>query len=115
MTTSANDVIAAIVRGELDNDIETVLDAVIARKKAASKLRAAQAKATLSVGDRVRLTGISPKALDGATATVCDVFSRGSRIGVEIDKEFAGVAGRFSGMIRMGIPVQVPASCVVPA
>lgn len=107
--TSANDVIAAIVRGELDDDLLPIAEALDQRRRLASK----RVVASLKPGDRVKLTGISPKALDGATGTVKEV--KRSRIGVVIDKEYAGQAGRFSDSIRLGMPLRVPNACIVPA
>lgn len=107
--TSANDVIAAVMRGELDEDLDALLDAVIARRKNAARRRAA----SLTIGDRVRIEGISPKGMNGATGTVKGM--RGKRVEVEIDKEFARFAGRFASMIESGLPLRVPDTCVVPA
>lgn len=109
MTTSANDVIAAIVRGDMDDDLDALMDTVVARRRNAARRRSA----SLSIGDRVRLDGISPKALNGATGTVKG-RSR-TRIEVVIDKEYARAAGRFASMIEMGLPLRVPETCAVPA
>jgi hypothetical protein len=107
--TRSSNLIAAIMRGEHDDDLDALMDAVVARRKNARS----RAAASLSVGDRVRLRGIRPKALEGATGTVKNIAR--TRIGVQIDKEFAWNAGRFSSAIELGAPLRVPVVCVVPA
>lgn len=109
MTRSSN-LIAAIMRGEHDDDLDALMDAVVARRKNARRRAAAE----LNVGDRIRLRGISPKGLEGATGTVKGGRTR-SRIEVVIDKEYARLAGRFESIIAAGLPLRVPETCVVPA
>jgi hypothetical protein len=105
----ATEVIAAIARGQLDADLETIIDTATNRKRITARSLAS----LLKPGDRVRLTGIRPRILDGATGVVQDI-SR-TRIGVVIDKEFARGAGRFARSITMGLPLRVPNVCVVLA
>lgn len=107
--TSATSVIAAIARGELDSDLDTIIETATNRRKTAARNIASLLKS----GDRVRLSGIRPKALDGAMGTV-DRVER-TRVAVVIDKEFARGAGRFATSITMGIPLRVPNTCLTPA
>jgi hypothetical protein len=90
-------VIAAILAGEHDNDIEAINRALNARVKAIRDLRAAEVVATLKVGDTVRFNHtIRPSYLQGLEATVVR-FDR-AKIVVEItDKK---VASRYAGAIR---------------
>jgi hypothetical protein len=84
--------------------IQTVLNASV---KAARTKQAARTKASLSPGDRVRITGsISPKYLIGCEGTVASRQARrGGDVQVQMDKDF--LARRFSGA-----EVGVPASCL---
>lgn len=103
---NGREVIAAITMGELDDVIDAIQDAARAREKIVHRNRAASVK----IGDRVRLTGIRPKALDGATGTVRS--RRQTSLMVEIDKEYARGAGRFQYSIENGVPLGVPVACV---
>ena len=105
---NVEEVIAAIVRGNYDADLDTLADTIRDRQKRA----AANLVYTLKAGDRVSLHSIRPKALDGATGTVKEV--KRTRIGVVIDKDFAPGAGRFAFSINAGLPLTVPASCIRP-
>lgn len=104
MTT--DEILRAIQNGEVDDGLEAITRMARERKTFAAKRIAAQAK----VGDRVRLTGIRPKALDGATGIV--KARRQSSLMVVVDKEFGIGAGRFAWQIESGVPLGVPAACI---
>jgi len=107
---NGREVIGAIAMGELDANIDELQRAITARQKIVRTNRAETITASVKKGDRVRLTGISPKGLNGATGTVQSVTR--SRVHVVIDKEFAGVSGRFGASIGFGMPLGVPAACI---
>ena len=100
------DVLAAIDSGLFDADLDTLREMIRSRKDRHGKILAMTAKP----GDRVRLAGIRPAGLDGATGTV--KARRKTSLMVEIDKEFASRAGRFALSITQGSPLGVPASCI---
>lgn len=99
-------VLAAIAIGELDELVEAIADAAAAREKVLRRTKAADVK----IGDRVKLTNIRPKGLDGATGVVTG--RRQTSLLVLIDKLFVPVAGRFGPQIERGVPLGVPASCI---
>ena len=99
-------VVTAIAMGELDEHLDNIIEAGRAREKIAHRNKAA----ALKPGDRVRLTGIRPKGIDGATGTVQS--RRQTSLMIVIDKEYAPVAGRFGPQISMGLALGVPAACI---
>jgi hypothetical protein len=92
--------IASIINGEYDDDIDRIFRALRSRENEIRR-RAAQVNLiTLTPGTRVRLKDLSPKYLNGLTGVV--KASRGARITVELD----------TNTDRFGKIVRPPASCV---
>jgi len=80
-TLSGMDVATAILNGKLDDDFETIREAMKQRKDAKNALM----KASLNIGDRVRFISGSPKYLIGLEAIVRS--KKQTRIGIEfVDK-----------------------------
>jgi hypothetical protein len=95
------EVTEAIENGELD---EYLHDLSSALKKRSDLIREAQAdinRAAITVGSRVKLTGIKPRYMDGEWATVVKVNQ--TRAVVNLDNE----RGKWRGDIT------VPLSCLV--
>ena len=90
--------------GQLDNeaDCNLLFEALRAQTRHVRATAARLNASTLKAGDKVRLHGIRPKYLDGATGIV--VSLNGTKIEVRLDD----MIGRFSPVV----PVNVPASCV---
>lgn len=87
-TITGMDVATEILNGSLDNDFETIREAMKQRQDAKSALM----KASLNIGDRVRFVNGRPKYLIGLEAIVKD--KRQKRIGIEfVDKAAAGKFG----------------------
>ena len=83
---NGTEIIAAIVVGEVDDMLDRIAHAARSREKEVARLTARN----LAPGARVRLTGISPKALEGATGTVQS--KNQTSVNVVIDKEYASIA-----------------------
>ena len=96
---NSNEIIGAINSGEVDDDLDTIIDTARGRQE-----RAAIAKAQGFVrGDTVRVVGhIRPKYLIGMEGTVTEVV--GGRVGVRMNEE--------RGRVRAGSEATVPAVCV---
>ena len=95
------DFIESIETGEMD---EYLHDLSRALKKRSDLIRGAQAdinRAAITVGSRVKLTGIKPRYMDGTWATVVKVNQ--TRAVVNLDHEH----GKWKGDIT------VPLSCLV--
>ena len=104
---NGREVIGAIALGELDSDLTAIKHAAVERQKIVGR----NAMRSMKAGDRVRLVDdISPKGLAGATGTVKRI--KQTRADVVIDKEFAGVAGRFAPTIHTGGFITVPSSLI---
>ena len=56
---------------------------------------------TLSVGQRVKISGIRPKKYNGTTGELVEI--KGKRVTVQLDEQFSYVGGKVSG---------IPISCV---
>lgn len=96
-----------ILDGKHDADIDALFDALREREKVVRKRRALENKASVKVGDKVRITDIRPKYLNGLEATV--VQTRGRRA----DDILVKFGERdFSAQRYMGAEVGVPANCI---
>jgi hypothetical protein len=92
--------IAEILSGEHDSELEGILEAVHQRRKLMRGATKAVAFATLQIGDKVRLKGLRPKYVNGSTAEVVD--KKRTKLVVVLDKP----TGRFMGRVT------VPADCL---
>lgn len=100
------DALAAI--GDADqSDLDLLVTALNARRKALHAQAEIESASTLKPGDRVRLSDLSPRYLNGLTAVVKQRSPGSGRVKfvVEFENEFA--AGP-----RFGSTVTVPASCL---
>ena len=98
------DVLHAVRQGQFDDDINDLIDTLVDRRKAVRAKRATDMKSSLSVGDKVFVSNVSPKYLEGITATVVDIPRRGKKVLV-----------RLSETIRHwteGTEVNIAASCL---
>jgi hypothetical protein len=97
-------IVDLIEGGELDDMVDLLIDAAIARRNFLKDMKAAANRAVMSTGDKVRIGGsISPKYLIGVVGTVsCKPATRRGDIMVE----FPYRVGRFYGTVG------VPASCL---
>jgi len=102
-------IIAAIINGEVDDDLDRVNEAVRSRRK---ELRAREAHInllTLKPGTRVRLKGLSPKYLNGLEGEII-VDPVGGRRGK------ARLAVKMDEPVRKyGSIIRPPAGCVEAA
>ena len=96
---NSNEIIGAINSGEVDDDLDMIMDTARSRQRRAATARAQEFRR----GDIIRVVGnISPKYLVGAEATVVEVA--GSKITARLNSE----VGRY----REGAEVGIPAVCV---
>jgi hypothetical protein len=94
-----SDIITFINSGEVDDDLDTIIDTARSRQRRAATARAQEFRR----GDIIRVVGnISPKYLLGAEATVVEVA--GGKITARMNSE----VGRY----REGAEVGIPAVCV---
>lgn len=92
VTNTTQEIVEAILTGEVDDGHEQIRSAIRHRADAMARILAAG----LEPGDRVRLVRIKPKYLAGATATVVS-RPEGERVELSIDDgEFVG---RFNGEV----------------
>lgn len=98
--------IETIVKGTYsDEELASISNAVRTAQDLVKQRRSAILKATLKVGDKVTLSGLSPKGLNGLTATVIGIAK--SKVKVEMPTDYR--AGRFSGAKGVGVPL----TCVI--
>lgn len=95
------DVLEAIQSGACDAGLDEIRTALDERRS----MVASRTAHRLEPGDHVTLTGLSPKYVNGKTATVVEV--KRTRVAVS----FASTIGRF----RAGKPILVPLTNVRPA
>lgn len=89
-----------------EDQLDTIIVAVNARRRALRSMAAARSLAELSVGDHVELDGLSPKYLNGCTGVL--EGKSGTKITVRLDDEFRNSRARS----RFGDTLVCPASCV---
>ena len=94
-------IIASIINGDHDNDLESISNAVHERRKITRQTDTAIAMVNIKVGDTVILKNLSPKYVNGAEAEVVD--KKRTKLVVKL-KEPIGKFGT--------LPMKVPASCV---
>lgn len=83
-TITISDVTSAILRGDLDDQLDTIQAAYSARRKARAQIMSA----TLTAGMKVRLGGVRPLYLEGAPATIVDQPRPGRRFNVRLDQDW---------------------------
>jgi hypothetical protein len=107
ITTGA--VVEQIARGDHDEQLTVIFEAIRARRKYLSSQRSLANQATLTPGMKVVITGrISPKYLIGLSAVVApDPAARPGSLMIDIDE------GQYTG--RYGKHVGVPADCLTAA
>jgi hypothetical protein len=103
--TTLQEVVAAIDSFDKDQ-LDIVATALRAREKYVREAAARQALATLQVGQKVTLKGLSPKYLNGLTGTI--TARDGEKFSVEFDEHSAWQARRY------GKNVRVPPGCIDP-
>lgn len=97
--------LAAIVNGELDDKLSALNEQIRDRHLAIRRMRSRTARATLKVGDRIRIVDtVRPKYLAGSTGRVTGVSGPTTFL-IQLDNG----PGRFGGTIK------VQASLVMPA
>lgn len=101
------DVIAYVLNAD-DETCHTLGEAVQQRLKAIRQSRAMVVKATIRPGDKVRLTGIRPKVLDGIEVEV--VRRDRTRVLVRMPTDDRRL---LTTKFLPGSEVKVPASCIV--
>ena len=79
--------------GGYDDELEEILVAVYARRKAMQASRKARNRLQLKPGDRVKLVNVSPKALNGATGTIKTSPYNG-KLGIQLDFSYRSSRGR---------------------
>lgn len=99
-----SDIIAAILDGALDDQMDALIATINARRRNIRQLEELQSLTQLKVGTNVKLEGISPKYLNGLTGTVDAI--NGKKVTVKLD--LPALAGRFA----YGGKVIAPASVV---
>lgn len=99
------EVITAILSGELDADRDAIVDAIKTRDRQLRENKREVLKASLIIGQKVRVEGIRPKQLEGIEGTVKAI--RGLRVDIDVDAFNATKAGpRFAyGNVIRGLPV----------
>lgn len=103
--TRWSDVVDYVV-GCTDSEVQLLYGLLRERQKTLRSIAAATAAATIKVGDKVRLRGISPKYLNGATGTVVP-GGGAAKFLVQLDQAI--------GKFPAALPLTVPASCLEPA
>lgn len=107
------DVIAAIVNGELDDNLDDFSEALNLRRKEAGRKQAVLNSLTLKPGAQVRLRGLRPKYLNGRTGTVMEqgpYSNKGTSARPRMDVLLDMPVGKFfDGKVR-----GVPADCIAP-
>lgn len=98
LNLKTEDVITAIMNGNVDDDLESIQEAIRAR----NKVRGDIVRMTITPGTRVRLKNLSPKYLNGLEGTVSTRKRRGKRIPVDLDESIP----------RFGKALNPPAQCV---
>lgn len=99
--TTIGEVLTFIASEATEGDITAIYEMAKTRAKTLRNVQAATNAATLKPGDKVRLSGLSPKYMNGEVVEVVSI--NGSKIRVKTDH----VIGR----IWEGEPFGVPASC----
>lgn len=102
--TSTN-IIVAIISGQADDNLNGIASAVVERKKALG----AVTLHTIKPGHKVRLTGLRPRYMEGALATV--VERRRTRVLVNLDPEWVRTHpnSRYRGQVSVTPTMIVPA------
>lgn len=104
MSTTLADVLGFVLNEATESDMDRIMGAWKTRRKTL----AAENLATVKVGDRVRLAGLSPKFLNGATGVVTGINQ--TTVAFKVDDT---APQRVKD--RLGAPWQdarVPAGCV---
>lgn len=93
-------VFGALIDGEYDDDLDRLIQAIRERQKAKREKQSRLNALTIRAGTRIRLLGLTPKALNGRAGTVTEVT--GKTFTVELEQPW-----------RYGQKtVRVPAQCV---
>lgn len=100
MTTIA-EVLSFIASEATDGDLDAIFAMSKKRHRTLRDVKAATNATTLAAGDKVRLSGLSPKYMNGEIVEVVEV------VGVKIRVKSDHTIGR----IWAGEPFTIPASC----
>lgn len=107
---SIEDVLAFITSEASREDLESIS----AAQKSRREILTIQQTATLRRGSRVRLTGISPKSIEGATGTIQDIARKRASVVFDEEQPRGVYFGRFQATYRNKMPLRVPLACLVP-
>ena len=93
-----------IIKGELDNELNDIVDAIKMRRKANREQTVALNMITISVGDPAKLKGLTPKRLNGRKVQI-------------LKKNRKTIKCKFTDSVSdsrfpVGSIVTVPASCL---
>ena len=80
--TTEQEIVNAIIRGEYDEYLNSIKNAIKGRQEMVSRAKFF----TIKMGDRVRLVNLRPKYMVGATGTV--LHHNNTRITVRLDQEW---------------------------
>lgn len=101
----SKELIEKIIGGSYDSaELSDISSAVRSAQDINKQRTVAVMKATLRAGDKVILSGLRPKAINGLICTVGKI----NRTRVYVDMPTDSRAGRFSGSKSIGVPL----SCV---
>lgn len=93
-----------ILDGALDDELETILEAIRNRQVVLRQKETLRKKGEFKVGDKVKFQGISPKYLNGIKATIVEMSGRKSgTVLVNVDEDFR--AKRYSGSRNVSVPL----------
>jgi hypothetical protein len=106
MTTTLSDVLGFISSTATTEDLAAISPLMNERRKILAKVEASLNKAVLVPGTKVRLSGLSPKYLNGLTGTVTGPGRRPNDLQVAFDDESKWHARRF------GTSVSCPANAL---
>ena len=115
-TTTLSDVLTYVISSADDSEVDLIIDAIQQRRKALRALAAASVR----IGMETRISGISPKYLDGMRGEVVGI--NGKHADVLLDESSTRIL-RFKGARRFYVPTDtdryqmsgIPLSCCKPA
>lgn len=107
-TLTPSDVLAAIFDGVMDDDFDALIDAYKSRVRTVRENKGRLNALTIKPGDRVQITNISPKYLDGLEGVVLTASvgsGRGKpRFDVKVDRMPRQGTSRFYNNTVHGVP-----------
>ena len=89
------------ISGATDQELDGVLAAYKSRHKVLRQIKASEALVRFKVGDRVKITGVSPKYLNGNGGVITEI---GDKFTVKLDED--AYTGRYARTLN------VPGTCL---